>query len=78
MTGKLELLFAKPIMIFNDLLNEDDYNYAHYLVKGAFKKNAIAPKESSGGGPLYPEKGHGMQKTTVTVSMHGIPNCKTM
>ena len=31
MTGKLELLFAKPIMIFNDLLNEDDYNYAHYL-----------------------------------------------
>ena len=26
MTGKLELLFAKPIMIFNDLLNEDDYN----------------------------------------------------
>ena len=30
---KLELLFAKPIMIFNDLLNEDDYNYAHTWLK---------------------------------------------
>ena len=70
MTGKLELLFAKPIMIFNDLLNEDDYNCANTWLKEHFKKNAIAPKESSGGGPLYPEKGHGMQKTTVTVSTH--------
>ena len=70
MTGKLELLFAKPIMIFNDLLNEDDYNYANTWLKEHFEKNAIEPKESKGGGPLYPEKGHGMQKTTVTVSTH--------
>ena len=71
MAGKLELLFAKPIMIFNDLLNEDDYDYANTWLKDHFKKNAVAPKESSDGGPLYPEKGHGMQKTTVTVSTHG-------
>ena len=70
MTGKLELLFAKPIMIFNDLLSSEDYDFANNWLKQHFEKNAVAPKESVNGGPLYPEKGHGMNKTTVTVSTH--------
>ena len=70
MAGQLELLFAKPVMIFNNLLNEQDYNFANSWLKQHFEKNAVEPKESTDGGPLYPEKGHGMNKTTVTVSTH--------
>lgn len=70
MPGKLELIFPKPIMMFNNLLNEDDYNYTNTWLKEHFAKNAVKPKESSWGKPLYPEKGHGTNKTTVTASTH--------
>ena len=71
MSGKLNLLFAKPVMSFQNLLSEEEFQKANTWLKQHFENNATDPKESNDGAPLYPEKGHGMNKTTVTVSTHG-------
>jgi uncharacterized protein (TIGR02466 family) len=70
MPGRLEQLFAKPVMVFNNLLPKEDFKQANNWLKQHFENNAVAPKVTENGAPLYPEKGHGMNKTTVTVSTH--------
>ena len=68
MQSKLELIFPKPLMIFDDVLSEETFTTTEKWLRGHFLKHGTPDRDQDGpvGQPWNKSTGHGIGRSTIS------------